>query len=106
VTSEETLTARLDRLHQPGLVDMHFDMLMDLFEKRHRQGVLDADYLPALQVGNIGVLTVAIYVSDRYLPEMGLRVGLDQVARLYAELDQSPHFALGRSYAQLTRSPP
>jgi membrane dipeptidase len=101
---EETLDARLDRLHQPGLVDMHFDMLMDLFEKRHRQGVLDADYLPNLQAGNIGVLTVAIYVGDQYLPEMGLRVALDQAARLYAELDHSPHFALCRSYADILQA--
>ena len=104
MTSEETLIARIDRLHQPGLVDMHFDMLMDLFEKRHRQGVLETDYFPDLQAGNIGVLTVAIYVSDLYLPEMGLRVALDQVARLYAELDQSPHFALCRSYTEIIRA--
>lgn len=102
--SAETLTARIDRLHQPGLVDMHFDMLMDLFEKRHHQGVLDIDYFPDLQAGNIGVLTVAIYVSDQYLPEMGLRVALDQVARLYAELDQSPHFVLCRSYAEILQA--
>lgn len=104
MTSEDTLTARIDRLHQPGLVDMHFDMLMDLVEKRHRQGVLDTDYFPNLQAGNIGVLTVAIYVSDRYLPEMGLRVALAQVARLYAELDHSPHFALCRSYAEIVQA--
>ncbi len=104
MTSEETLIARIDRLHQPGLVDMHFDMLMDLFEKRYRQGVLDTDFLPDLQAGNIGVLTVAIYISDQYLPELGLRVALDQVARLYAELDHSPQFALCRSYAEILQA--
>ncbi len=104
MNSEETLIVRLDRLHQPGLVDMHFDLPMDLFEKRHRQSVLESDYWPDLQAGNIGVLTVAIYVSDQYLPEMGLRVALDQVARLYTELDHSPHFTLCRSFAEILRA--
>ena len=34
--------ARIDRLHAHGVVDMHFDMLMDLYDKRDRAGVLEA----------------------------------------------------------------
>ncbi len=102
--SEEDLTARVDRLHKHGLVDMHFDMLMDLYEKRGRNNVLTADYLPGLEAGGIGVLGAAIYVEDQYLPEMGLRVALDQVARLYAELDQTDRFAICRSYDEIVRS--
>jgi membrane dipeptidase len=49
----------------------------------------------------MGVLGVAIYVEDKYLPELALRVGLDQVARLHIEVDQSPHFAICKSYAEL-----
>ncbi|HEX9438091.1 MAG TPA: hypothetical protein VF909_00360, partial [Roseiflexaceae bacterium] len=85
---DRQLAARIDRLHQHGVVDMHFDMLMDLYEKRARADVLDADYLPELQAGGMGVLGVAIYIEDKYLPEMGLRVALDQIARLYAETDR------------------
>jgi membrane dipeptidase len=101
---EDELTVRIDHLHEPGLVDMHFDMLMDLFEKRERSHVLTRDYLPALQAGGIGVLGAAIYVEDQYLPEMGLRVALDQVARLYVELDQTDQFALCRNHADIVRS--
>jgi membrane dipeptidase len=104
VVSEEALTARIDHLHQHGLVDMHFDMLMDLYEKRGRRNVLTGDYLPGLEGGGIGLLGVAIYLEDHYLPEMGLRVALDQIARLYAELDETDRFALCRSYAEIVES--
>ena len=49
-----TLETRIDRLHQHGLVDIDFDMLMDLYEKRRRSNVLDTDYLPELQAGGVG----------------------------------------------------
>ena len=103
MASEEALTARIDRLHEHGLVDMHFDMLMDLYEKRGRRNVLASDYLPGLEAGGIGVLGVAVYVEDQYLPEMGLRVALDQVARLHAELDQTDRYALCRSYGEIVQ---
>jgi membrane dipeptidase len=80
---------------------MHFDMLMDLYDKRDRAGVLDADYLPDLDAGGVGVLGAAMYIEDKYLPEMGLRVALDQIARLYAEEDTTEHFAICRSYADI-----
>ncbi len=104
MNNKNTLTARINKLHKHGLVDMHFDMLMDLFNKRHRQNVINADYLPEIEVGDIGVLAVAIYIEDQYLPEMGLRVALDQIARLYTELDQSNHFAICRSYADIDQA--
>ncbi|TMC56623.1 MAG: membrane dipeptidase, partial [Chloroflexi bacterium] len=54
-----------------------------------------------MQAGGIGVLGAAIYVEDQYMPEMALRVGLDQVARLYAELEQSTHFAVCRTHDEI-----
>lgn len=102
--SEESLSARIERLQAHGVVDMHFDMLMDLYEKRESTGVLARDYLPGLEEGGIGVLAVAIYLDDQYLPEMGLRVALDQVARLYVELDQTDKFRLCRSYDDILQA--
>jgi membrane dipeptidase len=49
----------------------------------------------------VGVLGVAIYVEDRYLPELGLRVALDQVARLYSEVEQTDRFAICKSFAEI-----
>src|SRR6266487_6077109 len=95
------LEARVERLHAHGVVDMHFDMLMDLYDKRERTGVLEADYLPELEQGGVGILGAAIYIEDKYLPEQALRVALDQIARLYAEVDQTTRFAICRTHAEI-----
>ena len=71
---------RIDQLHAHGLIDLHFDLLMDLYEKRDRKNVLATEFLPEFEAGDIGILGVAIYLEDRYLPEMGTRVALDQIA--------------------------
>jgi membrane dipeptidase len=92
---------RIDQLHADGIVDLHFDMPMDLYEKRNRASVLATDFLPDFEAGDIGVLGVAIYVEDRYLPEMGLRVALDQISRLYAEAEGSGRFAICKSYENI-----
>jgi membrane dipeptidase len=95
---------RIDRLHAHGLVDLHFDLLMDLYEKRDRTNVLATEFLPEFEAGNIAVLGVAIYLEDRYLPEMALRVALDQIARLDAEVDQSNRFAICKSHQEILRA--
>lgn len=102
--AQNEVQERLQRLHQHGLVDLHFDLPMDLYEKRGRQNVLTTDFLPDLEAGDIGVVGVALYVDDRYLPEMGLRVALDQIARLYAEADQSDRFAICKSYQDILQA--
>ena len=98
---EKSIEERIDQLHTDGVIDLHFDMLMDLYEKRDRTNVLATDYLPELEAGNIGVLGAAIYIEDRYMPEMGLRVGLDQIARVYAEAEQCTRFAICKSYQEI-----
>ena len=79
-------------------------MLMDLYEKRNNPGALVSHYLPELEAGGIGVVGAAIYIEDRYLPEMALRVGLDQIARLYAEVKQSERLVVARSYEEILRA--
>jgi hypothetical protein len=64
---------RIDRLHAQGLVDLHFDLPMDLYEKRGRTNVLATEFLPEFEAGNMALIGVAIYIEDRYLPEMALR---------------------------------
>src|SRR5215212_6779215 len=98
--SAQSIDERVERFRQHGMVDMHFDLLMDLYDRRETPNLLEEEYLPELQAGGLGVLGVAIYLEDRYLPEMGLRVALDQVSRLYAEVDGSPHYAICRSYQE------
>ncbi len=98
---EKSTKERIDRLHADGVVDLHFDMPMDLYEKRDRTNVLTTDFLSELEAGNIGVLGAAIYIEDRYMPEMGLRVALHQIARVYAEAEQCSRFAICKSYQEI-----
>lgn len=100
-TTTTEIEARLERLQQAGIVDMHFDLPMDLFDRRDQPNLLEREYLPELRTGGLGVLGVAIYVEDKFMPEMALRVALDQVARLHAEATVSPHFALCRTYTEI-----
>jgi membrane dipeptidase len=101
---KESAEERIDQLHADGVIDLHFDMLMDLYEKRDRTNVFATDYLPELEAGNIGVLGAAIYIEDRYMPEMGLRVALDQIARVYAEAEQCARFAICKSYQEIVHA--
>ncbi|HST29946.1 MAG TPA: membrane dipeptidase [Chthoniobacterales bacterium] len=104
MTSKDSVEIRVSRLHEGGLVDMHFDLPLDLYEKRNHPGALVLHYLPEFEAGNIGVMGVALYVEDRYLPEMGLRVALDEVARLYAEVDDTNRFAICKTNAEIDRA--
>ena len=95
---------RIDRLHAEGIVDLHFDLPMDLYEKRHRPGALVSHYLPEFEAGNIGLIGAAIYIEDRYLPEMALRVGLGQVAQLYSEVGKNTRFAICKTHEEIVRA--
>src|SRR5205807_7702222 len=102
--TDESIEERIDRLQAGGIVDLHFDLPMDLYEKRERKNVLETEFLPELETGNIGVLGVALYIEDRYLPERGLRVALDQIARLYAETQACKRFAICKNYSEIQRT--
>jgi membrane dipeptidase len=100
----ESVEQRLERLHAPGIVDLHFDLPMELYEKRKDSGVLAREFLPEFEAGNMAVIGTAIYIDDRYLPEMALRVGLDQIARLYTEAEQSGRLAICKSHEEILRA--
>src|SRR5262245_24372694 len=101
VDIETSTEERIERLHASGVVDMHFDLPMDLYEKREHKNVLESEFLPDFETGNICVVGAAIYIEDRYLPQNGLRVALDQVARLYAETAASERFAVCKSFREI-----
>jgi membrane dipeptidase len=100
----ETIDEHIARLHRHGVIDMHFDLPMDLYDKRDRQNVLATDFLEDLEAGDIAVAAAAIYLHDRYLPEMGLRVALDQIARLYLEVGESGRFAICRTHREILQA--
>src|SRR5213079_799824 len=98
---KQSIEERIDRLQAGGIIDLHFDLPMDLYEKRERENVLETEFLPELEAGNVGVVGVAIYIEDRYLPGAGLRVALDQIARLYTETQASTQCAICKSYRDI-----
>ena len=99
--TKKSIEERIDRLQTGGVVDMHFDLPMDLYEKRHRKNVLETEFLPELRTGNVNVVGAAIYIEDQYLPDNGLRVALAQIARLYAEADLAQRLVICKSYEDL-----
>ena len=111
MTKKDSIETRMERLHAGGVVDMHFDLPMDLYEKRERRDVLETEFLPEFLAGNISVVGAAIYIEDRYLsaagrtrhgePQKCLRVALDQIARLYAETAASDRFAICKTYREI-----
>lgn len=102
--TKESIEQRIDRLQAGGIIDLHFDLPMDLYEKRERKNVLETEFLLELEAGNIGLIGVAIYIEDRYLPDAGLRVALDQIARLYAETQACQRFAICKTFSEIQRA--
>jgi len=96
-----TVEERVSHLHAGSLVDMHFDLPLNLFWNRTRRNIIATDFLPELEGGNIGLLGVALYVEDKYLPDQALRVALDQVALLHTEVETTPRLMLCRSFAEI-----
>jgi membrane dipeptidase len=102
--TEKSSEQRIDRLQAGGVIDMHFDLPMDLYEKRECKNVLERQFLSELEAGDIGVVGVALYIEDRYLQDAGLRVALDQIARLLVETQACQRFAICKSYQDIQKA--
>ena len=102
-TSEE-LDARVHRVHR-DVVDLHFDLLLHLYEKRVNQyegvGVLGREFWQQLRDGGIGLVGAAIFLDDRYLPELALRVAIDQLALLHEEVAHDSRFVVCRNSGEI-----
>jgi membrane dipeptidase len=99
--TEQSIEERIERLHFDGVIDMHFDLPMDLYEKRDRKNILATEFLPEFEAGGISIIAAAVYIEDRYLPQNALRVALDQIARLYAETAASERFASCKNFREI-----
>src|SRR5437868_7186290 len=99
--TEQSIEERIERLHFKGVIDMHFDLPMDLYEKRDRKNILATEFLPQFEAGGMSIIAAAIYIENRYLPQNGLRVALDQIARLYAETAASERFAICKTFREI-----
>ena len=73
------------------VLDAHFDLLSDVAVKRMNgeKHVIEREYLPDLRAGGVTALVASLYVDDIYLPEMGLKMALSQIASLHREAEES-----------------
>lgn len=102
--SPTSIEDRITQLHRQGIVDLHFDLPMFLYDSRTRTDVLASDFLPELEAGNVGTVAAGIYIEDQYLPDKALEVALAQLARIYIEIEHCNRFAICRSYQEIKRA--
>ncbi|HRX26695.1 MAG TPA: membrane dipeptidase, partial [Aminivibrio sp.] len=96
---------RAAELHRNSFVaDAHFDLLPFVLEKREggETRVIERHYLPGLREAGVDLVVSSLFLSGRYLPEMGLRRSLDYISALHAEMEESPGlFSLCRSTGEI-----
>ena len=102
--ARESTEERITRLHSQGIVDLHFDLPMFLYDNRDRKNVLASDFLPEFEAGNIGTVVAGIYIEDQYVLDKALEVALGQLARIYVEVERCDRLAICRSYAEIKRA--
>jgi membrane dipeptidase len=102
--SPESMDDRIARVHGAGMIDLHFDLPMFLYDHRNRDNVLTDDFLSEFEAGDIGTVAAGIYIEDQYVPESALEVALAQVARTYVEVERCHRFAICRSFAEIKRA--
>lgn len=80
-----------DILREALVVDCHLDIGFDLELKyeKGRRNVLMEEYYDTLKAGGVDVVFAACFADTRYLPEQGLRRIIDEIARIYEEVDSS-----------------
>ncbi|SFG16979.1 dipeptidase [Sporolactobacillus nakayamae] len=89
----ESIQEHAKRLHEQYIaLDAHFDLLMevDLRRKFGYRKVIETEFLPILRAGGVSALVCSLFIESEYLPEMGLKMALDQVSALYSEIEESP----------------
>lgn len=80
-------------LHKKAFtIDAHFDLTYEVANRRERgeKKVVETSYLQQFRDGNFDLIVSAIFIHDYYLPEMGLRRALDQIAWLHKEIEETP----------------
>jgi len=101
---DKKIVARINEIHrQAFIIDAHFDLTYDLAFRRERgqKQVIENLYLEGFKQGGLALVVSAIFIHDYFLPEMGLRRALDQIAFLHEEAAESPgRFRLCRSMAE------
>ena len=92
---------------KPLIVDAHYDLLSDVYRlrKKGERKVIERFYLEDLKQARVNVLICSLFVSDQYLPEMALKVALDQIGMLHCEIEESfGMFVLCRNASEVRKA--
>lgn len=102
----ETVQERAARLQRESMiVDAHFDLAMDLlykWERGKKHPLLP--WLERFRKGGFGLVVSSLFVSGSFLPEMGLRRALDQLAVLVREIRNTEGITLCRTMEDIERA--
>lgn len=73
------------------IIDGHFDLLVDVYEKRKkgRKNVILEDHYSKFKKGGFNIIVSSLFIEEYYIPEMALRNALDQISSLYYEIEES-----------------
>lgn len=96
------------KIHRENpVVDAHFDLAAEVYERRltGESGVVEQRYLPHFQEAGLNILVSSIYLTNRDLPELGLRKALGQITALKEDLEPvSDRIRVTASRAELERT--
>ena len=87
---EEVFLEWAEMIHRENpVVDAHFDLAAEVYERRlaGEREVTKRRYLKHFREAGLNVLVSSVYVSDRDLPELGLRKALGQITALKEDLE-------------------
>ena len=104
---EEQYLEQAVRLHQScPVVDAHLDLAGELLlhVNNGERDVLRRHYLEELREGGFNLVVSSVYLENQYLPEMGLRMAMDQIGVLLEEVDRNEEFLLVKTAQDLDRA--
>lgn len=81
---------RAEALHRAHtVIDAHFDLGAIVYGRRFygESDILKRHFYESFRAGGLTAVVAAIYIDDRFLPEMGLRLALGQIEALTEEVE-------------------
>lgn len=98
---------KAEKLHKENIViDAHLDLGAIVFGRKRRgeKDIIKNLFLEDLKTAGFNLVVAAIYVDDVYLPELALRVALDQIVELTEEVKDCDDFMLVTKKADMKKA--
>lgn len=76
-------------LHKNNIVvDAHLDLALEIFNRVElgEKDIIKNHYLNIFKEAGLNIIVTSIFIENTYLPEMGLRIALDQISMLINDL--------------------